>query len=189
MRSGRFASLGHNLIGETDGSSGWVGSDLTGTIAHPLNADAGTLAQLRRTDRRPWPCCPAVRPSTRGTTPSIPAGVTTDQRGFAASSTASSTLARSRSRPRRWWLTQPPTAVHHRARSTCAGGRPGQYPERRPDDHVRPDRLRHPRDDHSDYGQLELSNTTGLETITGPAAGVTVSGDGLSRVFEVIPAW
>src|SRR5262245_32934408 len=36
-----------------------------------------------------------------------------------------------------------------------------------------------------DFGQLELSDTTGTETITGPAAGVTVSGGGLSRVFQV----
>ena len=35
--------------------------------------------------------------------------------------------------------------------------------------------------------QLELSNTSGTETITGPAAGVTVSGGGLSRVFQVDP--
>ena len=33
--------------------------------------------------------------------------------------------------------------------------------------------------------QLELSDTTGTETITGPAAGVTVSGGGASRVFQV----
>ena len=33
--------------------------------------------------------------------------------------------------------------------------------------------------------QLELSNTTGTETIMGPAAGVTVNGGGLSRVFQV----
>ena len=33
--------------------------------------------------------------------------------------------------------------------------------------------------------QLELTNTSGAETITGPAAGVTVSGGGLSRVFRV----
>jgi len=33
--------------------------------------------------------------------------------------------------------------------------------------------------------QLELSDTTGTETITGPATGVTVSGGGLSRVFQV----
>ena len=34
-------------------------------------------------------------------------------------------------------------------------------------------------------GQLELSNTSGTDTVTGPAAGVTVSGGGLSRVFQV----
>ncbi len=33
--------------------------------------------------------------------------------------------------------------------------------------------------------QLELSNTSGTQTITGPAAGVTVNGGGLSRVFAV----
>ena len=34
-------------------------------------------------------------------------------------------------------------------------------------------------------GQLELSDTTGTETITGPSGGLTVSGGGLSRVFQV----
>ncbi len=34
-------------------------------------------------------------------------------------------------------------------------------------------------------GQLELSNTSGTETIMGPAAGVTVTGGGMSRVFQV----
>ncbi len=34
-------------------------------------------------------------------------------------------------------------------------------------------------------GQLELSDTTGPETITGPSVGVTVNGGGLSRVFQV----
>ncbi len=33
--------------------------------------------------------------------------------------------------------------------------------------------------------QLELTDTTGATTITGPAAGVTVSGGGLSRVLQV----
>jgi len=35
--------------------------------------------------------------------------------------------------------------------------------------------------------QLELSDTTGTETITGPAAGVTISGNFASRVFQVVP--
>ena len=33
--------------------------------------------------------------------------------------------------------------------------------------------------------QLELSNKSGTETIQGPAAGVTVSGNNASRVFQV----
>ena len=34
-------------------------------------------------------------------------------------------------------------------------------------------------------GQLELSDTTGTETITAPAVGVTISGNNASRVFQV----
>jgi len=33
--------------------------------------------------------------------------------------------------------------------------------------------------------ELELSNSTGTQTITGPPAGVTISGGGLSRVFQI----
>jgi hypothetical protein len=78
---GTFASLGNNLIGETDGSSGWVGSDLKGTIAQPLNpllaplGDYGgptqTMALL--------PGSPAI---DAGNNHLIPAGVTTDHRGL-----------------------------------------------------------------------------------------------------------
>src|SRR5262249_2737124 len=35
--SAAVPSLGHNLIGQTDGSTGWGGSDLTGTSAAPLD--------------------------------------------------------------------------------------------------------------------------------------------------------
>ena len=35
--------------------------------------------------------------------------------------------------------------------------------------------------------QLELSDTTGTETIVGPAAGVTVNGNNASRVFQIDP--
>jgi hypothetical protein len=36
-------SLGHNLVAETNGGSGWISSDLTGTKASPLNALLGQL--------------------------------------------------------------------------------------------------------------------------------------------------
>lgn len=36
-------SAGHNLIGKKDGSFGWMGSDLTGTVAAPLNPLLGPL--------------------------------------------------------------------------------------------------------------------------------------------------
>ncbi len=42
--AGGITSLGNNLIGKIDGSSGWVGSDLTGTIARPFNPLLAPLA-------------------------------------------------------------------------------------------------------------------------------------------------
>ena len=39
-----WVSQGHNLIGMTEGSSGWVGSDLTGTVAAPFNPQLAALA-------------------------------------------------------------------------------------------------------------------------------------------------
>lgn len=41
---GPVNSQGHNLIRAADGSSGWIGSDLTGTVAAPLNPLLAPLA-------------------------------------------------------------------------------------------------------------------------------------------------
>jgi hypothetical protein len=41
--SGTLISVGYNLIGAADGSSGWVASDLTGTIAAALNPLLGPI--------------------------------------------------------------------------------------------------------------------------------------------------
>ena len=77
---GGITSQGNNLIGETDGSSGWVGSDLTGTIAAPLDPMLGPLGN----DGGPTqtmgllPGSPAI---DAGNNALIPSGVTTDQRG------------------------------------------------------------------------------------------------------------
>ncbi len=78
---GTFVSEGHNLIGETDGSSGWVGSDLTGTIASPLNpmlAPLGNFGGPTQTTAL-LPGSPAI---DAGSNSLVLSGDTTDQRGL-----------------------------------------------------------------------------------------------------------
>ena len=70
-------SQGYNLIGKTDGSSGWVGSDLRGTIAAPLNADLTPLGDYGGPTQT-MALLPGSPAFNAGTTA---AGVTTDQRG------------------------------------------------------------------------------------------------------------
>jgi hypothetical protein len=41
--AGAMTSQGHNLIGQTDGSTGWIASDLTGTSGSPLDPVLGPL--------------------------------------------------------------------------------------------------------------------------------------------------
>ncbi len=75
-------SLGNNLIGATDGSSGWVGSDLTGTSGTPLNPLLAALGYYGGPTQTMalLPGSPAI---DAGSNSLIPAGVTTDQRGSA----------------------------------------------------------------------------------------------------------
>jgi hypothetical protein len=78
--SGGVSSQGNNLIGMTDGSSGWVSSDLTGTMMQPLNS---LLAQFGHYGGRTetmalLPGSPAI---DAGNNALVPPGVTTDQRG------------------------------------------------------------------------------------------------------------
>ena len=79
----RFTSQGHNLIGIIDyNSSGWLTSDLNGTNAHPLNPDLSQMGAHGgpTATQVPLPGSPAIG---AGSVALIPAGVTTDQRGFA----------------------------------------------------------------------------------------------------------
>ncbi len=78
---GTFTSLGNNLIGETDGSYGWVGSDLTGTTDQPLNPLLAPLSNYGGPTQTMalLPGSPAI---DAGNNALIADGVTTDQRGF-----------------------------------------------------------------------------------------------------------
>ena len=73
-------SQGSNLIGEIDGSSGWVGSDLTGTVATPLNAMLAPLAN-NGGPTQTMALLPGSLAIDAGNNALIPGGVTTDQRG------------------------------------------------------------------------------------------------------------
>jgi hypothetical protein len=79
---GTIASQGYNLVGATDGSSGWVGTDLTGTAAAPRDPGLAALGDYGG----PTPTM-ALLPGSpaldAGSNALIPAGLATDQRGFA----------------------------------------------------------------------------------------------------------
>jgi parallel beta-helix repeat protein len=75
--SGTFVSKGNNLIGETDGSSGWVGTDLTGTSAQPLNPLLAPLGNFGGPTQAMalLPGSPAINTGVAD------GGITTDERG------------------------------------------------------------------------------------------------------------
>ncbi len=81
---GAITSKGSNLIGKTDGSTGWVGSDLTGTVATPRNAMLAPLGQ----HGGPTETIPLYLGSPAIGAGVTVAGVTTDQRGVARPATS-----------------------------------------------------------------------------------------------------
>ena len=77
---GTFTSHHGNLIGETVGSTGWVSTDLTGTLAHPLNPELAPLGNYGGPTQTMalLTTSPAIN---AGSVALVPSGVTTDQRG------------------------------------------------------------------------------------------------------------
>ncbi len=76
---GPVTSLGHNLIGLTDDSTGWVASDLTGTLSSPLDPQLGPLAD----NGGPTQTMALLTGSPAIDTGASGAGIpTTDQRGY-----------------------------------------------------------------------------------------------------------
>ena len=86
--AGKVSSSGNNLISEADGSTGWVGSDQTGTIASPLAADLGTLGSYGGPTQTIslGAGSPALNKGGTADYPGTTKPITTDQRGFALAS-------------------------------------------------------------------------------------------------------
>ena len=78
---GIVVSKGNNLIGTTDGSTGWVGSDLTGSTAQPIDPLLAPLGNYGGPTET-MPLLPGSLAIDAGNTALIPTGVTTDQRGL-----------------------------------------------------------------------------------------------------------
>ncbi len=172
---------GYNLIGDGDGASGFTAaSDQVGTAASPIDpllaplGDYGgptqTMALLTGS--------PAIG---QGTTV---AGITTDQRGFALDSP----------RPDIGAFQSNPLVVNTTSDGT--GSLPGDLDLRQAVNLANvtdgaatitfdPTVFAAPQTIALTGGQLELSDTSGLQTITGPAAGLTIDAGGKSRVFQV----
>ena len=70
-------------------------------------------------------------------------------------------------------------------RHAALGDRPGECGRGRQHDQLRQTGVQHAADDHPDAAQLELSNTTGTETIYGPGGGRDGQRQQASRVFQV----
>ena len=175
---GTVNSQGYNLIGQTDGSTGWVGTDLTGTTASPLDAMLAPLGNYGGTTQT-MPLLPGSPAIGAGTTTGAPS---TDQRGLIRGSIVDI------------GATQASLAVmsNSGAVDTTAGGLtlPGAVSLANQfggansitfDSTV----FATPQTITLAGTQLELSDTTGATTITGPAAGVTVDANNASRVFQI----
>jgi hypothetical protein len=79
--TGIVNSLGNNLVGATDGSTGWVGSDLTGTSAQPLNPLLAPLWNYGGPTQT-MALLPGSLAINSGNNSLIPTGIIKDQRGL-----------------------------------------------------------------------------------------------------------
>ncbi len=79
---GPVNSLGYNLVGVTDGSSGWLATDIVGTMAHPKLARLSALGFNGGRTQTLVPLAGRLA-IDHGSNLLVPYGLTTDQRGLA----------------------------------------------------------------------------------------------------------
>ena len=174
---------GYNLIGDGDGSSGFTAAgDQVGTGASPINPRLAPLGEYGGTTQTM---------GLLGGSPAIGkgfaiAGITTDQRGFALDAPQpdigafQSTLVVNTTTDARYGLLSPPGELSVRQAVGLADFLGGTQTIT-----FDPAVFATAQTIALTGGQLALSDTSGLETITGPAAGVTIDAGGASRVFQV----
>jgi uncharacterized repeat protein (TIGR01451 family) len=173
--SGAFTSQGNNLIGMTDGSTGWVGTDLTGTVASPLDPLLAPLGDYGGPTETVGllPGSPAI-----GAGIAVP-GITTDQRGaprgsvvdigaFQATVVVESTSGSVDTNTATLSLPGAVVLANQFSGSVITFN-PAVFSTQQT---------------IALSAQLELSNTALSTSITGPAARVIVSGGGTSRVLQ-----
>ncbi len=170
-------SLGHNLVSETDNSSGWVSSDLTGTSSQPLEALLGSLGNYGGpTATIPLlPGSPAIGAGT------AVGGILTDQRGMPLDSPRPD-IGAFQTNPLvvnttidGLWSPSGDLTLRQAVKLANVLGRTESIT-------FSPTVFAAPQTITLTVGQLELS--AGSPTITGPAAGVSISG-GANRVFQI----
>ena len=174
---------GYNLIGDGDGASGFTAAgDQVGTAASPINPRLAPLGDYGSTTQTM---------ALLGGSPAIGkgvaiAGITTDQRGFALDSPRpdigafQSTLVVNTTTDAGYGLLSPPGELSLRQAVGLADFLGGTQT-------ITFDSTAFATTQTITLtgGPLELSDPGGLETITGPAAGVTIDAGGASRVFQV----
>jgi parallel beta-helix repeat protein len=178
------SSSSYNLIG-TGGSGGMVdgvNGNIVG-VSDPLLAPLGNYGGPTQTIA----LLPGSSAIDAGNTALVPAGITTDQRGFAriVDGTVDIGAFEHQSVPLVVNTTGdgidvPPGTLSLRGAVDLADLVPGGATIT-----FDPTVFATGQTITLTQGQLDLSNTSGTEAITGPAAGVTVSAGGLSRVFQV----
>ncbi len=173
---GPVTSLGTNLIGKTDGSSGWIGSDLQGTVAAPLNALLSPLGNFGGTTQTMLP---------QSGSPAIGAGdntggPATDQRGFTRSTGTGGNIGATEGTA--LVVTTTADSGAGSLRTAVASANAAATADAIIFD---PTQFGTPRVITLTTGQLTLSDAK-TTTITGPGASLlTISGNNTSRIFNV----
>ncbi len=178
--AGAVTSLGNNLIGKTDGSSGWVASDQTGTVSTPLDAQLQPLDVWQT--MLPLTTSPVL---DKGNNSLIPAGISTDERGLQRILNGTVDIGAVEGTYNPSFLVNTTSDEFDLSNNVTSLREAIFFANAMPNRTIAFDASVAGGTISLASGQLELSDTLGATAIVGTAAGLTISGGGLSRVFQI----